>query len=225
MDASRFAVKVTETLEKVMEALKRQSRGKRKEAPASQSEDEGNTDITIITYGPGKQGVKAKRMQDAVEYTCLLCEAQQKQIASHIKKMHSEMFNKDELEEFQTSLRKYAQAAKAVKTKGKKRAMDPEGFKMAMRESQSRRRGKRQADNPDAVRKSIKRMNDAQRANGKSKFKGEQKYGHIFPCASCHTWKSRDQVVELNPQQMDKIEEKAREYHQTLQVNSLYIYI
>ena len=54
----------------------------------------------------------------------------------------------------------------------------------------------------------------------------QQKYGHIFPCACCHTWKSRDQVVELNPQQEDKIEGKAQEYHQTLQVNILiYIYI
>ena len=218
LDTGRFAAEVTTALE----ALQRKSRSKRKEAP----EDESNADIIILNYGPGKPGVKARRVQDAgVEYTCLLCGTQQKQIASHTRKMHTDVLNKEEFEELQSSLRRYAQYAANVKTKRNRRERDPEGMKKAKRESESKRLVKRKAEYPDAVKGAKKRANDLQRANGKRKFKAEQKYGHIFPCACCHTWKSRDQVVELNPQQMDKIEEKAREYHQTLQVNSLYIYI
>ena len=137
-----------------------------------------------------------------------------------MRKKHANTLPSLELEDLQMSIVKFAQAVHNKKKKRKMKEKDPEGVKKAKRESQSRRRGKRQTENPDAVRKAIKRMNDAQRANGERKFKGEQKYGHIFPCACCHTWKSRDQVVEFNQQQMDKIEEKAREYHQTLQVNS-----
>ena len=206
-------MEVTETLQKVCEKLQRRSRSKRKEPPASsESEEEGSIESTVLQYGPGEPGVEAKKMKDGgVEYTCLLCHSVQKYIASHIKKSHREVFQKTELEEFQVSLKRFSLAVRNSKRK-----------KKAKRESQSRRRRKRRAENPDAVSKVYKRENDAKRADGKRKFKGEQKYGHIFPCACCHTWKSRDQVVELNPQQMDKIEEKAREYHQTLQVNSTY---
>ena len=148
-----------------------------------------------------------------VEYTCLLCHSVQKQIASHMKKSHGDVFQKTELEEFQVSLKRFSIAVSNSKR-----------TKKAKRESQSRRRGKRRVENPDAVSKVYKRENDAKRADGKKKFKGEQKYGLIFPCACCNTWKSRDQVVELNQQQMDKIEEKAQQCHHTLQVSSLFTY-
>ena len=212
-DSSRFAVEITETLQKVCEELQRRSRSKRKEPPAcSESKDEGSSENTVLKYGQGEPGVKAKKMKDGgVEYTCLLCHSEQKQIASHMKKSHADVFQKTELEEFQVSLKRFSMAVR-----------NSNRTKKAKRESQSRRRGKRQADNPDAVKAAKKRANDAQRANGLRNFKGEQKYGHIFPCACCHTWKSRDQVVELNQQQVDKIEGKAREFHQTLQVNSFF---
>ena len=81
-------------------------------------------------------------------------------------------------------------------------------------------------EKPKEVKERNKRENEARGRNGEKKFRAEQKYGHIFPCACCHTWKSRDQVVELNQQQADKIEMKAQEYHQTLQVNSfIHIYM
>ena len=227
-DTRRYAVEVYKTLEKVRDSHQRKSRPKRKDAPEVGSEDVQDEDITILDYGPGKPGVEAKKMQDGtVQYHCLLCKEQQKQIASHMEKKHAHMFQNRELEELQASIVRFARALK----KKRMREKDPEGAKKAKRESESRRYGKRKAENPDAVRKSIKRMNDAQRANGQRKFKEEQKYGHIFPCACCHTLKCRDQVVELNPQQVDKIEGKAQDHHQTLQVNSfihnvyMYIYI
>ena len=237
LDIRGFAAEVNTTLE----ALQRKNRSsKRKDAP----EDESNTDTTILTYGPGKPGVKARRMHDAgVEYTCLLCKADQKQIASHIKKKHADMFQKEELEELLSSLKKFATAAANFKKKRQWKARDPEGFMKTKKLCEARRILKRRAEdldavkqnnrkwknkcvakkkqeNPKEVKEREKRENDARKGNGEKKFKAEQTYGHIFPCACCHTMKSRDQVVELNPQQMDKIEGKAREFHQTLQVNS-----
>ena len=221
VDTSRFAVKVTDTLEKVWEALQRKSRLKRKEASMSSDSEDADEEITILNCKGEKPGVEARRLQDgSAQYRCLLCQSLSKQIVSHMKKEHSDMFQREELEGFQTSIKKFVGAFKVKFSKRRKMEKDPEGAKKAKRESDSRRRGKRQAENPDAVRKAKKRENDAQRANGERKFKAEQKYGHIFPCACCHTWKCRDQVVELNQQQMDKIEGKAQEYHQTLQVNS-----
>ena len=238
-DTRRYAAEVNKTLEKFGKSHQRKSRLKRKEPP-----QEGGTEFTILKYGPGKPGVEVRNMQDGgVEYRCLLCQSQQKQIASHVKKSHANMFEKAELVEFQLSLKKFAKAVFNKKRTKILREDDPEGFKKAKRESESKRILKRMAEdpeqvkqnnrkrknkcvakqrkeNPKKVKKRKKRENDARRADGERMFKGEQKYGHIFPCACCHTWKSRDQVVELNQQQADKIEGKAREYHQTLQVNS-----
>ena len=196
LDTRRFAAEIVRTVEKVEKAHKRASRGKRKEAPASESEDEGCRDITILKYGSGKPGVEAKRKQDGgVEYSCLLCQSHQKQIASHMKKMHGPMFQKEELEEFELSLKRFQKAVSNNNVKRKRRERDPEGFKEAKR-----------------------RESKAKRASGPKKMQEEIKYGHIFPCASCHTLKRRDQVVELDQQQADKIDGKARENHQTLQV-------
>ena len=243
-DTRRYAAEVNKTLEKFGKSHQRKSRLKRKEPP-----QEGDTEFTILKYGVGKPGVEVRNMQDGgVEYRCLLCQSQQKQIASHVKKSHANMFEKAELVEFQLSLKKFAKAVFNKKRTKILREDDPEGFKKAKRESESKRILKRMAEDPEQVKqnnrkrknkcvakqrkenhkkvkKRKKRENDARRADGERMFKGEQKYGHIFPCACCHTWKSRDQVVELNQQQADKIEGKAREYHQTLQVNSLYTHI
>ena len=238
-DTRRYAAEVNKTLEKFGQSHQRKSRLKRKEP-----QQEGGTDFTILKYGPGKPGVEVRNMQDGgVEYRCLLCQSQQKQIASHIEKSHASMFENAELVEFQVSLKKFAQAVFNQKRAKTLKEADPEGFKKAKRESESKRILKRMAEDPEPVKQNNrkrknkcvakqkkenpkkvkgrkKRENDARRADGERQFKGEQKYGHIFPCACCHTWKSRDQVVELNQQQADKIEGKAREYHQTLQVNS-----
>ena len=160
-------------------------------------------------------------------------------------KVHAGMFENKELEGLQVSLKKFAKAVRDKKRINTMREEDLEGFKKAKRESDSRRMMKRRAEdldavkennrkkknkcvaeqkqqNPKKVKQRNKRENDAKRADGERMFKGEQKYGHIFPCACCHTWKGRDQVVELNQQQMDKIEEKAQQYHETLQVNSFF---
>ena len=238
-DTSSFAVELTKTLKRVWEAQKRTSRSKRKEPPRSDN-DGADMEKTILNYSLEKPGVEAKRMQDgSVEYSCLLCAtpSQQKQIASHMRKNHSSMFQENELEEFQGRLRKFAKVL-ADKRRTEK---DPEGRKSAMRtrvyhakrmaeDSEERKEynrkkkakgeAKKKEENSGEVKARTKMENDARKGNGEKKFRAEQKYGHIFPCACCHTMKSRDQVVELNPQQMDKIEGKAREYHQTLQVKS-----
>ena len=109
--------------------------------------------------------------------------------------------------------------------RAKQNEENPDAVKENNRKWVTECRAKKNEENPAAVKRAKKEENDARRSNGQRKFKEEQKYGHIFPCACCHTKKSRDQVVELNQQQADKIEGKAREYHQTLQVNSLYTHI
>ena len=53
--------------------------------------------------------------EGGVEYKCLLCKTRQKQIASHMKKMHADMFQNKEMEEFQVSLKKFAQKVKKNK--------------------------------------------------------------------------------------------------------------
>ena len=129
------------------------------------------------------------------------------------------MFQNEELEEFQVSLKKFAKAAVYNKWESKEKKRDREGFKKAKRESTSRMRGKRTAEDVDADKEKDKiRKRSKKGNNNPEKFQEEMRYGHIFPCASCHTMKHRDQVVELNQQQEDKIDGKARENHQTLQV-------
>ena len=242
-DTSRFAVEVTETLQKVWEALKRRSRSKRKEPPAShESENERSTKTTILEYGPGKPGVEVKMMQEGgVEYKCLLCKKRQKQIASHMKKMHADMFQNKEMEEFQMSLKKFAQKVKKNKLITKKKEMDPEGVKKAKRESQSRRRGKRRLEDPDEGKESHKRhqakwvakqkkenleefkktrkgYKKTERGNGPKKYTGETKLGPVFPCVCCHTFKFRHQSVLFNKERAVKIDQKAEEIHQAIQV-------
>ena len=114
------------------------------------------------------------------------------------------------------SLKAFTKAAKYNKWESKEKMRDPEGFKKARRESKSRSRSKRTAEDIDADKEKDK-MRKRSKKNPE-KFQEEMRYGHIFPCASCHTMKHRDQVVELNQQQEDKIDGKARENHQTLQV-------
>ena len=130
------------------------------------------------------------------------------------------MFQENELKEFQGRLRKFADSLASRRLQVKRATEDPEGRREYNRKKKARGVAKQREENPEKLKKQIKKENDARGGNGEKKFEKEQKYGHIFPCACCHTWKSRDQVVELNPQQMDKIERKAQEYHQTLQVNT-----
>ena len=179
----------------------------------------GDVEVIVLNYGPGKPGAEAKKMPGGkVQYSCLLCNSQQKQIASHLTKKHANMFQNEELEEFQVSLKKFAKAAWYNKWESNEKKRDLEGFKYAKRESVSRSRGKRTAEDLDVDKQKDKRRKKARRSNNPEKFQEEMRYGHIFPCASCHTMKHRDQVVELNQQQEDKIDGKARENHQTLQV-------
>ena len=219
LDIKRLAVGVDESLEKVRESHERKSRPKRKDPPArSESGDVGDSEVTVFNYGQ-KPVVEAKKMPGGkVQYSCLLCKSQQKQIASHVKKKHADMFQNEELEEFQVSLKTFANAAWCNKWVSKEKKRDPEGFKKAKRESKSRSRGKRTAEVLDVDKQKDKSRKKARRSNNPEKFQEEMRYGHIFPCASCHTMKHRDQVVELNQQQEDKIDGKARENHQTLQV-------
>ena len=196
LDVRSFAVEVNKTLEKVGEVLQRKSRLKRKEPPGSSDTEDADVEIAILNYKGEKPGVEAKRLQDgSTEYRCLLCQSLSKQIVSHMKKEHSDMFQSEELTGFQASIKKFVNAFKVKFSRRRKRERDPEG-----------------------VKKALKRENEARRGNGERKFKEDGKYGHIFPCVCCHTLKHRDQVVELNQQQEDKIDGKAREIHQTLQV-------
>ena len=168
------------------------SRYHKQNQPArSESGDMGNVEVTLLNYGPGKPGVEAKRLPSGeVQYSCLLCNSQQKYIASHVKKKHASMFQNEELEEFQGSLKKFANAAKYNKCESKEKKRDLEGFKKAKRESRSRSRGERTAEDSvadrdkDKIRKRSKKSN-----NNPEKFQEE-----------------------------DKIDGKARENHQIMQV-------
>ena len=238
-DTSKFAVDLTQTLEKVWEVFQRESRAKRKDPPAgSDRAQEGETEISILNYGSGNPGVEAKKMQDGgVQFQCLLCKTEQKQIRSHMKKKHADMFDKEELEEFQSSLKRFAQAAADVKMTRKRRVRDPEGLKKSI----SRSLQKRRLDDPDAEKANNKRKGarwvakqkvenlekfkntrkgykETERSNGPKKYKGETKLGPVFPCVCCRTYKFRHQSVLFNKEQAVKIDQKAEEIHQTIQV-------
>ena len=230
-------MEVGETLEKFRKSHQRKSRLKRKEPPESlESEEEGDMKITILKYAKqGKPGVEARKIQDGgVQYSCLLCKTQQKQIVSHIKKEHSDMLQNGELEELQVSLKEFSMAVRnskrtkkakreaQIKHRKKRRAEDPDAGKESNRLNKARCVAKKKEENQEAIKEDNKRWNEARRVSGPEKFVEENKHGHIFPCACCHTLKRRDQVVELHPQQADKIDGKARENHQTLQVIVLY---
>ena len=121
--------------------------------------------------------------------------------------------------------RKRDQRNREAKRQAKRAAEDSEDRKEHNRKKQAKCVAKKNEEKPNSVKEDNKRWNKAKRGNGTKKFEEEGKYGHIFPCACCHTMKSRDQVVELNLQQVDKIEGKAQEYHQTLQVNTcIHVY-
>ena len=225
LDPRRFAVEVNETLEKVRELGQRKSRSKRKDPPASyESEEEGSSDITILEYGHGKPGVEAKKIKDGgVEYSCLLCKTQQKQIASHMKKMHADMFQNEELEGFQVLLKRFAKAAWNNKWTTKERERDPAEFKESIRKRVAKSRVKLNKENPKEVKKRKKQENQARRGNGERKFKEENLAGPIFPCVCCHTLKFIHQTVLFTKEQAEKIDQKARELHETLQVICIII--
>ena len=238
-DARGYAVEVNKTLERVRESHKRKSRPKRKEPPASASKE---AESIILNYGPGKPGVEVKKIREGgVEYKCLLCKADQKQIASHMGKIHADMFENKELEEFQLSLKKFAKAVRDKTRETKMREEDLEGFLKAYRKRDSRRVEKRRLEdadewneanrkkqakcvakqnkeNPKKHKKARKRWNKTQRDNGPKKYTGETKLGPVFPCACCRTNKFRHQVVLFNKEQAAKIDQKAEEIHQAIQV-------
>ena len=128
LDKSKFTAEITKTMEKIKDAHKRASRGKRKDPPTRPCNGSADVERSIFNYHLEKPGVEAKRMEDgSVEYTCLLCGTQQRQIASHMKKNHSDVLQENELEEFQGRLRKFAQALARGKHEGKRVAEDSEG--------------------------------------------------------------------------------------------------
>jgi hypothetical protein len=80
-------------------------------------------------------------------------------------------------------------------------------------------KAKRQME-PEKLKSDQKKW-DAKRAEknkgmeaGVKKFEEEMKYGAIFPCVCCHKLYNRNQVIEFDP---DKIEKKAREAHKKKQ--------
>ena len=96
LDKSKFTAEITKTMEKIKEAHKRASRGKRKDPPTRPCNGSADVERSIFNYHLEKPGVEAKRMEDgSVEYTCLLCGTQQRQIASHMKKNHSDVFQEN----------------------------------------------------------------------------------------------------------------------------------
>ena len=225
LDTSRFAVEVNTTLEKFGESHQRKSRLKRKELPgSSDSEEDGDTQVIILKFGQGKPGVEARKLQDGgVQYSCLLCNTQQKQFVSHMKKMHPDMFQNKELEEFQVLLKRFANSTRYNKWHSKERERDPARLKENNRQKKANSRAKQNKENPKEVKKRKKRENQTRRGNGERKFKEENQSGPIFPCVCCHTLKFIHQTVLFTKEQAEKIDQKARELHEALQVIYKYI--
>ena len=115
----------------------------------------------------------------------------------------------------------------------KRRKEQPDKVKTAEREANSRKRksypeeekervrdalAKRRKGNLKKVRKEERDGKAKSRSDGVKKYRGETKLGPVFPCASCHTMKFRHQVVILTKEQAAKIDQKAKENHEALQV-------
>jgi hypothetical protein len=93
---------------------------------------------------------------------------------------------------------------------------DAEGFSSKQKEKQRKYiKAKRQLE-PEKLKSDQKKWNEKRAEKNKGmedgvkKFQEEMKYGAIFPCVCCHKLYNRNQVVEFDP---DKIEKKAREAH------------
>ena len=154
-----------------------------------------------------------------------------------MRKNHSDLFQEKELEEFQGRLKKFAQ----VLADKRRREKDPDGRRSAIRNYEAKRQAKREAedsearkeynrkkqakcvakmqeDYPKKLKKARKKWKRTERANGPKKYNGEIKLGPVFPCVCCRTNKFRHQVVLLNKEQAAKIDQKAEEIHQAIQV-------
>ena len=105
------------------------------------------------------------------------------------------------------------------KAREEEKKRDAEKFAEGRRKEQERHRACKMLKNPELYAEREKEQKAKQRqkekedpwANACKKFTKENQLGPVFPCACCHTYKFREQVVELSPKQAAKIEKCAYE--------------
>ena len=113
------------------------------------------------------------------EFTCLLCNTTQKQVASHMKKAHGDKFSSEAVKVFQEEWRRYAhslaegrQRSKkrrenhevlreenreaVAKHLGKRRNEDHEGLKEKQRERQAKHLNKRRMEDPEGLKEQLR---------------------------------------------------------------------
>ena len=159
------------------------------------------------------------------------------------RRSNPDISSNEDFEEFEKQMRNFIQKLKQREYREGQKEKDAEGFASKHKEEQSKYRdvqkekdakgfaskhteeqrkyvkAKRQLE-PEKLKSDQKKW-DEKRAEknkgmeaGVKKFEEEMMYGAIFPCVCCHMLKHKNQVVEFDP---DKIERKAREAHKQKQ--------
>ena len=112
----------------------------------------------------------------------------------------------------------YSDAGKENHRKRQAKYMSSDAEKENHRKRQAKYIEKEREQHPEKVKARQKKTDDARNDNGEKKHRRECQFGPTFPCACCHTMKFRHQVVMLTKEQAAKIDQKAREAHEALQV-------
>ena len=86
------------------------------------------------------------------EFTCLICNTTQKQVASHMKKDHGEKFSPEVLKVFQAEWSRFANRLAQNRQRHKKRRTNHEGLKEENREAKAKHRGKRKNEDHEGLK-------------------------------------------------------------------------
>ena len=179
------------------------------------------------------------------EFTCLFCNTIQKQVSSHMKKVHGKKFSPEVLKQLQDSWKKYSKSLANKKqhnkrmeedheglkeqqregqerSRKKRREEDHEGLKEQQREEQERSRNKRREEDHKGLKEQQKMHKQTERSNNEKRFFEETKYSCDFPCVCCHGLLFKDQVVEFSEKVKERIRRKAEEAHSKAQVIICY---
>ena len=186
-----------------------QKKGQEQPQPATSKQDDTIGEKRIFSSTPDGPSVEVAQEAGCHKFKCLHCFTHQKQIPSHMRKVHHSRFSHRVLEEFGEMWKVFAHNLAESRRKNKRKAEDLEGFKENHQKEEAARKSRRRLEDLEGFKE--KDRNGA--ANYKAKRRKEDlegfKENHRKQEAK-HKAKKKDEDPEKFKQEQNKWNAKQR---------------
>ena len=159
---------------------RQQKKGQDQSQPTTRKGDSASGKKSIFSITPDGPKVEVAEEGGLHKFKCLDCFTHQKQIPSHIRKVHQNKFNHQALEEFGKKWKVFTHNLAVARNKEKKKAKDLDGFNENHRREEAKRKARRRMEDLDGFKKDQKEYKVKQRSNEKATYLNKMQLAEVM---------------------------------------------